>query len=62
MPNHYPFPLQPLPYGCGGLAPCLNRETVCNHYEHHHRNYVNNLNQLFALLSRLPKTGRWNNY
>lgn len=46
MPNHYPFPLQPLPYGCGGLAPCLNRETVCNHYEHHHRNYVNNLNQL----------------
>lgn len=45
MQNYYPFPLQPLPYCCSGLAPCLNRETVCNHYEHHHRNYVNQLNQ-----------------
>lgn len=46
MSNQYPFPLQPLPYGCGGFGAMLNRETVCNHYEHHHRNYVNNLNQL----------------
>ena len=56
MHNCYPFSLQPLPYACNGLAPCLNRETVCNHYEHHHRNYVNNLNQ--ALL-RYPAYQSW---
>lgn len=46
MNTHYPFSLQPLPYSFHALQPFLNRETVCNHYEHHHRNYVNRLNQL----------------
>lgn len=46
MNTHYPFALQPLPYSFHALQPFLTRETVCNHYEHHHRNYVNRLNQL----------------
>ena len=46
MNSHYPFALQPLPYGWSGLQPCLSADVVCNHYEHHHRHYVNRLNQL----------------
>ena len=51
MPNHYPFSLQPLSYGCGGLAPCLNRETVCNHYEHRHQQLCQQSQSEFASLS-----------
>lgn len=46
MNPHYPFSLRPLPYSYHALQPCLSRETVCNHYEHHHRTYVNRLNQI----------------
>ena len=46
MNTHYPFVLQPLPYGMQALQPCLSRETVCVHYEHHHCTYVSRLNQL----------------
>lgn len=56
MSAHYPFQLQPLPYTYNGLAPCINRETVCNHYEHHHWTYVRNLNEL---LQPYPDFHRW---
>lgn len=46
MNHHYPFALQNLPYPYPALQPYLSGETVCNHYEHHHRTYVNRLNQL----------------
>ncbi len=56
MNNHYPFELEPLPYAYDALEPHLSSEIVQIHYENHHQNYVNSLNQA---LSRYPHYQNW---
>ena len=56
MSNCYPFVLEPLPYAYDALEPYISQETVCIHYEHHHQNYVNKLNQVLA---RYPHYQTW---
>ena len=38
--------LPPLPYAKDALSPHLSEETLTFHYEKHHQNYVNKLNEL----------------
>ena len=56
MSNCYPFVLEPLPYAYDALEPYISAETVRIHYEHHHQNYVNKLNQVLA---RYPYYQTW---
>ena len=43
--SHYPFQLEPLPYACDALVPCLGPETVAIHHDRHQAAYVKNLNK-----------------
>lgn len=42
----YPLELMKLPYAKDSLEPYISAQTVEIHYEKHHRNYVNKLNEL----------------
>lgn len=48
MKQHYPFPLLPLPYDYGSLAPELSKEILFLHHDKHLKTYVDNLNQILA--------------
>jgi Fe-Mn family superoxide dismutase len=43
-----PFPLSPLPYDEGALAPAISSRTIGFHYGKHHKTYVETLNKLVA--------------
>ncbi len=48
MKQHYPFPLEPLPYPYDGLEPELSKEILTFHHDKHLKTYVDNLNNLLA--------------
>src|SRR4051812_10979273 len=41
-----PFTLPPLPFSPDALAPVMSRDQVEQHYEKHHKSYVDKLNKL----------------
>lgn len=45
MNQHYPFSLQPLPYGYDALEPQISAETLHFHHDKHLQTYVDNLNK-----------------
>lgn len=45
MQNHYPFPLEPLPYAYDALEPTIDAQTVMIHHDRHLKSYVDNLNK-----------------
>lgn len=56
MSNHYPFPLEPLPYDYDALVPVLDSRTLHFHHDKHLQTYVNNLN---SLLEPYPAYHDW---
>lgn len=50
------FALAPLPYEKHALAPYISAETLDNHYERHHRGYIEKLKQMIAGTSRARAT------
>ena len=55
MKQHYPFPLEPLPYPYDGLEPELSKEILTFHHDKHLKTYVDNLNNLLAGYPNLQK-------
>ena len=52
MPEcHYPFALEPLPYGYDALSAAIDPETVRIHHDRHLKTYVDNLNAALAPLA-----------
>lgn len=42
--QHYPFPVEPLPYAYDALEPYIDRETMELHHDKHYATYVEKLN------------------
>ena len=53
--QHYPFKLQPLPYGYSDLEPYIDEETMKIHHNKHLGTYINNLNKVIEKCPRLQK-------
>jgi Fe-Mn family superoxide dismutase len=54
--QHYPFTLEPLPYGYGALEPYIDTLTMELHHDRHVKAYVDNLN---AALKDHPEYQSW---
>lgn len=56
-PDHYPFPLKPLPYAYNCLQPAIDARTLHFHHDKHLKTYVDNLNKA---LKPYPAYHTWN--
>ena len=52
----YPYTLPPLEYGCDGLEPYLDTQTMHLHHDKHHQAYIDQANEAVGKYPELQKT------